>query len=162
MLIITTGGTIEGLDYTDESAKITSKTISIKELISKFRIDFRYSIRHLFSKDSRCITKTDRELIVKTIKCKETKNILITHGTYTMIETAEYLAKLNINKTIILTGSFILGTKENSDASSNLKFAISQFKVLKEGVYIVIQNRVFTWDNVRKNVERNQFESKLD
>lgn len=157
--IITTGGTIEGLDYSNELSQPQIVGVSIKDLLFRIGSNTSYEIIPLFSKDSRFISEEDLKILVRRIKTIENNKILITHGTYTMVETARYLGRLNLNKRIILTGAFILGTEENTDADSNLKFAISQFKEQKAGVFIAMHQSVFNWGNVRKNIEKNKFET---
>lgn len=162
VLIITTGGTIEGLDYSTEKEipESSIKRITIGELVQKIEIHTKYTVKTLFSKDSRFITKKDRELLLETILKNPNYNVLVTHGTFTMIETARFLGEQNLERrTIILTGAFISGKKENTDALTNLEFAISQFKTQKSGVYIAMKNQIFDWDNVRKNIEKNKFET---
>ncbi|WP_109300168.1 asparaginase domain-containing protein [Aquimarina sp. AU474] len=156
--IFTTGGTIEGLDYNETNQASHSNSITIKEFLDASEIHFKYSLDSLFRKDSRFITNDDRSLIVEKIKVSPYKRILITHGTYTMAETAIYLGKLNLDKTIVLTGAFVLGTKKNTDALKNLEYAISHLKLLTKGVYIVMDGVIFNWHNVRKNLEKNRFE----
>lgn len=89
-----------------------------------------YDVEVLMQKDSRFITDEDRKLILK--KCMETEEnrIIITHGTYTMLETAEYLGKRNIRKTIVLVGSLIFGNKKTSDALFNLGNAVAAVQLL--------------------------------
>ncbi len=157
--IITTGGTIEGLEYDNENNVSKGGNISISELLDNITHEENYIVQKVFSKDSRFITDEDRNTIFKAIKKSLNKKILITHGTLTMVETAQYLGKLKLDKTIVLTGAFILGTKENTDARFNLEFALDTLSYLKRGVYIAIQGRIFYWDNVRKNVEENRFET---
>lgn len=67
-------------------------------------------------KDSRDITDKDREVLV--VKCQKSveDRIIITHGTFTIPETAKYLGKANLNKTIVLFGSIIPANKDKSDA----------------------------------------------
>lgn len=108
-----------------------------------------YSIEILMQKDSRAITEEDRKLIFqKCLKTKE-KRIIVTHGTYTMVQTARYLGKSKLAKTIVLVGSFVFGDKKNSDALFNLGAAVNAVQLLPEGVYIVMNGEIFTWDNVR-------------
>ncbi len=158
LLIVTTGGTIEGLEYNDESLRSQQIGIRIDELLMKTRTKVSYSIESIFSKDSRFITNHDRELLLNVVASSGESHILITHGTYTMVDTAKYLGKENLGKTIILTGSFILGTEKNSDASANLSFAISQFGKIPTGVYVAMHETVFDWNNVKKNKENKKFE----
>ena len=159
--IITTGGTIEGLEYDNESENIASK-VSMESLLLKAKVSFEYKLENAFSKDSRFITQTDRKLLKKKVYAANLERILITHGTITMVETAAFLGKLNIDKTIVLVGAFILGTKKNTDAPANLDFAISAVLSLDKGVYIAMNGKIFNWDNVQKNVSKNRFEERMD
>lgn len=155
--ILTTGGTIEGLDYVDNEG-ITNSDITIKGFLDKANIDFEYTIESVLKKDSRAITDNDRELIVSKIKESSSTKILITHGTFTMEDTAKYIGKHNLNKTIVLVGSFILGSSTNTDAPFNLGYAISSLQLLKPDVYIAMNGQIFNWKNVSKNLETNKFE----
>jgi L-asparaginase len=76
---------------------------------------------------------------------------VITHGTDTMENTARVLAENNINKTIILTGAMIPIKFGSSDGLFNLGSALAFAQSLPAGVYVAMNGRYFTWDNVRKN-----------
>ncbi len=155
--ILTTGGTIEGLDYIDDSG-ITSSNVGIKDFLDKANVNFQYNIESIFKKDSRAITDDDRKLLANKIKETNATKILITHGTVTMEDTAKYIGKLNLNKTIVLVGSFILGSSADTDAPFNLGYAISSLQLLKPDVYIAMNGQIFNWNNVSKNLETNKFE----
>lgn len=155
--IMTTGGTIEGLDYLDNEG-ITKSNVSIKDFLERANINFKYIIENVFRKDSRSITKDDRELLVRKINQSNATKILVTHGTYTMEDTAKYLGKLNLNKTIVLVGSFILGSSNDTDAPFNLGYAISSLQLLKPNVYVAMNGKTFLWNNVSKNIETKKFE----
>lgn len=155
--ILTTGGTIEGLDCVDNEG-ITSSNVAIKDFLNKANIDFKYNIESVFKKDSRAITDADREQLVCKITESNATKILITHGTFTMEVTAKYIGKLNLNKTIVLVGSFILGSSADTDAPFNLGYAISSLQLLKPDVYIAMNGQIFLWNNVSKNLETNKFE----
>lgn len=155
--ILTTGGTIEGLDYIDDKG-LTESDVTIKEFLVNANVDFEYTIENVFKKDSRSIVKNDLELLVSKIIATNATKILITHGTFTMEATAKYIGKLNLGKTIVLVGSFILGSSANTDAPFNLGYAISSLQFLKPDVYIAMNGRIFHWNNVVKNLETNKFE----
>ena len=155
--IFTTGGTIEGLDYIDDKG-LTESSVTIKEFLINANVDFEYTIENVFKKDSRAIVKNDLELLVSKIIATNATKILITHGTFTMEDTAKYIGKLNLGKTIVLVGSFILGSSANTDAPFNLGYAISSLQFLKPDVYIAMNGRIFHWNNVVKNLETNKFE----
>lgn len=155
--IFTTGGTIEGLDYLDDKG-LTESSVTIKEFLVNANVDFEYTIESVFKKDSRAIVKNDLELLVSKIIATNATKILITHGTFTMEATAKYIGKLNLGKTIVLVGSFILGSSAYTDAPFNLGYAISSLQFLKPDVYIAMNGRIFYWKNVVKNLETNKFE----
>lgn len=155
--IITTGGTIEGLDYVDDKG-IKKSNVTIIDFLESANIEFKYTIESVFKKDSRAITDNDREQLVRKIKESNATKILITHGTFTMEDTARYIGKLNLNKAIVLVGSFILGSSADTDAPFNLGYAISSLQLLKPDVYIAMNGQVFLWNNVSKNLETNKFE----
>jgi L-asparaginase len=156
ILIVTTGGTIEGID----ADKKTKTKVTIDSLLSSAKLNLKFQIEHAFSKDSRLITSSDRDLLLKKITSSPISKVLVTHGTMTMVETAQFLAAASLKKAIVLVGSFVLGSHTNSDASFNLGYAIRALQEKKEGVYIAMNGQLFVWDDVRKNVKENRFENK--
>lgn len=156
--IITTGGTIEGLEYDNEEKKPQNVDITIKDFLESANVSFEYSLVRVFNKDSRFITEEDRKILAQRIKSTKEDKILVTHGTLTMTETAKYLGKLKLKKTIVLVGALILGTSKNSDAPFNLGYAICALQNLDNGVYITMNGNIFSWESVVKNLEKNRFE----
>jgi L-asparaginase len=66
--IITTGGTIEGFDYTEkENAELEKDKVLIREFLQSANISFPYIIEKAFAKDSRFITEEDRRFLLKKI-----------------------------------------------------------------------------------------------
>ena len=157
--LFTTGGTIEGIDYVDDIG-IADSNITIKDFLTNANIGFDYTIENVFKKDSRSITDEDRELLVRKIKETNATKVIITHGTFTMEDTAKYIGKLNLKKTIVLVGSFVLGTSNNTDAPFNLGYAICSVQFLKPDVYVAMNGTIFHWENVTKNLETNKFEQR--
>jgi len=155
--IFSTGGTIDDIDtdrVTDKSRETHLSSAFKQAKISK---DILIKRKVLMKKDSREITDFDRELIAKECKkCKETR-ILITHGTFTMAETAAYLGKRISDKSIVLTGSMIPLTEPKNDAEFNLGGAFIAVQLLPAGVYVVFNGMIFHWYNVKKNIEAGYF-----
>ena len=153
-----TGGTIDAEKIEKEDKYIYDKTY-IPEMLKqgKCKVDIKNKI--LFMKDSIYTTDKDREKILQSCKnCKESK-IIITHGTDTMTETAQILGKKIKDKTIILLGAMVPYNQKKSDALFNLGCAISAVQTLPNGVYITMNGKIFSWDNVRKNKELGLFEN---
>jgi len=157
--ILTTGGTIDGLEYDSEDKAPLTLESFIPKLVNRSRITLETEIEHVFAKDSKFINDTDRKTIYQ--KCLTTKGgaIIITHGTMTMADTAKYLGLKNIPKTIVLVGAAIPANYENSDALFNFGSAFSAVQLLPHGVYVSMNGQIFKWDNVTKNLAKGVFEN---
>jgi L-asparaginase len=108
--------------------------------------------------DSLNMTDADRRIILENCKQSPEDKIVITHGTDTMVETAQVLGQNLKDKTLVLTGAMIPYAFGSSDGMFNLGSALSFVQALPTGVYIAMNGKYFTWDNVRKNRERGVFE----
>ena len=156
--IIITGGTIDGLEYSSANKAPPRHLSIIPEFLERARLSIEYELELLMQKDSKFITDGDREFIFdRCLKSKE-KQIVITHGTMTMPLTAKFLGKKKLKKTIVLVGSAVLGNKTNSDAFFNLGGAIIAVQLLPVGVYVAMDGKIFTWNNVKKNFKTGMFE----
>jgi len=109
--------------------------------------------------DSLEMRDADRELILRQCGEVEERQIVITHGTDTMVETAQVLAEAELDKTIVLTGAMIPIAFGSSDGLFNLGGALTAVQTLPPGVYVTMNGRVFDWDSVRKNRDTGVFEA---
>jgi L-asparaginase len=117
------------------------------------------TVETLMMIDSLDMTEGDRARIVtRCVECAE-REIVVTHGTDTMVETARALAAGVTEKTVVLTGAMIPYAFGSSDGLFNLGSALSFAQVLPTGVYIAMNGQCFPWDRVRKNKEAGVFES---
>jgi len=161
--IIKMGGTIEFIDpaYDDFNKKLLKLDASIDSYLHNLiKPHFNFSSEEVTQKDSRDINEEDRQRLAKAITNSPHENIIVTHGTFTMKDTAQFLEKLEGGeKKIILTGSMIpiMGFAA-SDAGFNLGFAIGLFPSLKPGVYLSMNGGIFTSDEIEKNKELFRFE----
>lgn len=160
--ILITGGTIDDLDYEHEDDAPKNHQSLIPDLLKQSRITVDYEIEILMQKDSRVITDQDRQLILEQCQNSDEDRIIITHGTFTMPETAKYLGKANLNKTIVLFGAAIPANKDKSDALFNLGTAFIASQLLSAGVYVVMNGKVLTWDNVKKDFSTGNFEQESE
>lgn len=156
--IFLTGGTIDVEEINKEGVYIFDKTYLSKMLKQgRCTVDIKKEI--LFMKDSLYTTDEDRNKILQNCKnCKEDK-IIVTHGTDTMPETAQILGKKIKDKTIILLGAIVPYNRKESDALFNLGCAVSAAQTLPKGVYITMNGKIFSWDNVKKNKKLGVFEN---
>ena len=115
-------------------------------------------IETLMMIDSLKMSSDDRNYIINKCKNEKTDRIIITHGTDTMVETAKLLAEKITDKTVIFTGAMIPIKFGSSDGLFNLGSTLSFVQTLEPGVYITMNGRYFTWDNVHKNKKLGIFE----
>lgn len=155
--ILTTGGTIDKV-YFDKKSNYEVGDPFVEELLHKMNVNISFKVKSLMKIDSLDMTDIHREEILNYIMNSDANNFLITHGTDSIVETAIYLKKIS-DKTIVLTGSLKPAIFIDNDAIFNVGSALTSAQILKNGVYIVINGQVFNPDNVRKNLEKNIFET---
>ena len=155
--IFITGGTFDK-EYNELNGKLYFKDSHLGDLLEMGRSKVPVEIRTLMMVDSLEMTEDDRELIIHQCNnCDETQ-IVITHGTDTMADTAKALAQKVPDKTIILTGAMIPIKFGSSDGLFNLGSALAFAQTLPAGVYVAMNGRYFNWDNVWKNKQTGVFE----
>ena len=155
--IFITGGTFDK-EYNELNGQLYFKDTHLQELLDMGRSLVPVKIRTLMMIDSLEMTEEDRGLIAHQCNQCEENRIVITHGTDTIAETAQLLAQKVKAKTIVLTGAMIPIKFGSSDGLFNLGSALAFAQTLPEGVYVAMNGRYFTWDNVRKNKQTGVFE----
>ena len=155
--IFITGGTFDK-EYNEITGQLYFNDTHMHDLLELGRNNVDVEIRTLMMVDSLEMTDNDRELIAHQCNNCDEKQIVITHGTDTMSETAKMLAQKVKDKTIVLTGAMIPIKFGSSDGLFNLGSALAFAQTLPPGIYIAMNGRYFTWDNVRKNKQTGIFE----
>jgi L-asparaginase len=156
--IVTTGGTIDKI-YFDAKSHYEVGESEAPRILAESQVDLEHEVVNLLHKDSLDINDEDRAVIRRVVEARPEKHILITHGTDTMVETAQALKGIP-GKVIVLTGSLSPARFRSSDAAFNLGMAVAALQTLPEGVWIAMNGRIFAADRVKKNRERNRFEEK--
>ncbi len=155
--ILLTGGTIDK-EYDKIHGQLVFTKSHIREMIEQARSRLETSVATHMLKDSLQMDMKDRlEIADKCSSFKENK-VIITHGTDTMVETANLLAEKIQDKTIVLFGAMIPYSFGNSDALFNFGTALAAVQSLPAGVYITMNGIIFPYDNVRKNKAEGYFE----
>jgi len=155
--IFITGGTFDK-EYNELDGKLFFKDTHLPEMLKLGRCKVSVDIRTLMLVDSLEMTDADRQIIIEQCrKCNEDR-IVITHGTDTMEETAKVLGQANLGKIIVLTGAMVPYKFGSSDGLFNLGSALAFAQTLSPGVYIAMNGRYYSWDNVRKNKKLGEFE----
>jgi len=159
--IFVTGGTFDK-EYNELTGTLFFKDTHLPEMLRLGRSRVEVSVRTLMMVDSLDLTDADRGLIVEECRKATEAQIVITHGTDTMVETARALAAAlppASGKTLVLTGAMVPYAFGSSDGLFNLGSALSFVQTLPPGVYLAMNGRCFTWDKVRKNRETGVFEA---
>jgi L-asparaginase len=155
--IFITGGTFDK-EYNELTGQLYFKDTHMHDLLQMGRSRVPVEVRTLMMIDSLEMTENDRNLIVHQCNQCEESRIVITHGTDTMTETGKVLANKVKDKTIVLTGAMIPIKFGSSDGLFNLGSALAFAQSLPAGVYVAMNGRCFSWDNVRKNKQSGMFE----
>ena len=155
--IFITGGTFDK-EYNEITGKLYFKDTHMREILDLGRSKLDVSIRTLMMIDSLDMTDSDRNLILENCVSTKGDQIIITHGTDTMTDTARLLATGNLEKTIVLTGAMIPFKFGTSDGLFNLGNALGFVQSLSHGVYIAMNGQCFDYDKVKKNKGTGVFE----
>lgn len=157
--VFVTGGTFDK-DYNFITGELFFKDTHLNKMFDRGRCNLDIDIKTLMMMDSLEMTDADRENIKYNCERTDRTRILITHGTDTMVKTAELLAQADLSdKTIVLTGAMVpyaFGT--SSDGFFNLGAALAFVQSLSRGIYVCMNGRYYAWDNVKKNRQTGYFE----
>jgi len=154
---VTTGGTIDKI-YFDALSQFKVGDSPIDTILGEGLVSFDYDVVSMFRKDSLELTDEDREELRRFIASEDAEHYVITHGTDTMVESAQVLGEVS-DKRMVLTGALSPARFKTTDAVFNIAMAVAAVQLVDPGVYIAMNGQVFTADKVRKNREANRFEA---
>jgi L-asparaginase len=157
--LIATGGTFDK-HYDEINGKLDFAESHLPQVIARSRMTIPVALETLPLLDSLDMKDEDRQRVLASCQAASENAIVIIHGTDTMRETAAVLGAANLDKTIVLTGAMIPYEIANSDALFNLGFAAGVAQTLVAGVYVAMNGKVFSWDNVTKNRGAGVFEQR--
>jgi L-asparaginase len=157
--IIVTGGTIDKIHdpLTETLIFARDGSTHIPEILSFGRCHFS-KIERIMLKDSLDFDDSDRDAIANAVAAAGETAIVVTHGTGTMGESARWLAARIAGKTVVFTGAMRPHSLSFSDGPFNLGGAIIAAQTLPEGVYGVMNGRVFEAAKLDKNTEQGRFD----
>lgn len=150
--LIATGGTIDSDYDCDKCTPVCREKSFLPHYLDKYMgikaVDYHFSAPLL--KDSREVNDDDRALMLQTIERSPASAIVLTHGSFTIFETARYLQAHNDNiadKTLILTGALRpIEGYTYSDGLFNLGAAIMSAKYAPAGIYVGIHGELLSPD----------------
>lgn len=156
--LLITGGTIDK-HYDELSGNLIFTQSHVGKMLSQSRATLKLSLETIMLKDSLDMDDNDRQKILQHCLAFEGSQIVITHGTDTIVETSQILATGINNKTIVLLGAMVPYQFKNSDALFNLGCAITAAQTLKHGIYITMNGKILNHDKVIKNKIVGEFEA---
>jgi L-asparaginase len=155
--IIVTGGTFDKR-YDEIEGVLTFKETQLPQILKQVRVTVPIVCETSQLIDSLHMTHDDRLRVLAACRHAPETQIIVTHGTDTMVQTAQILGQAQLDKTIVLTGAMIPYAVYGSDALFNLGCTVGAVQSLPCGVYIVMNGRIFPWNNVQKNRSLGVFE----
>ncbi|MEW4467721.1 asparaginase domain-containing protein [Parasphingorhabdus sp. JC815] len=153
--IFTTGGTIDKV-YFDALSEYHIGPTTLPDILAENNVFAPHRVRQLMRKDSLDLTDADRQAVHDAVAGSDADKVLVTHGTDTMVETAQKLGDI-AGKTIVLTGAMQPATLRKSDAEFNIGFALAATQTLPHGVYIAMNGEVFDPASARKDRVAHRF-----
>ena len=157
MKIVITGGTLDK-QYNPLNGELIFTQSSVSDMLVQSRNTVKTDIETLMLKDSLEMNDQDRQLIAGACHNSLDSQIIITHGTDTMVA-KELAAETSSDKTVVLLGAMVPYQFKGSDALFNLGCAMSAVQILPAGVYITMNGQVFDYREVQKNRTIGQFVS---
>ncbi|MDL1870375.1 hypothetical protein FBQ98_13275 [Gammaproteobacteria bacterium PRO6] len=131
LTIVTTGGTIDKI-YFDDKSTFQIGAPQIGEILEALGVAFSFEVVSVLRKDSLHLDQGDRALIRATIERQPHRHVLVTHGTDTMVDTAQALQGI-AGKVIVLTGALNPALFKGTDAVFNIGCAVGAVQTLGDG-----------------------------
>jgi L-asparaginase len=159
---ILTGGTIDSIWNPMKDTATPAEHSSLPEYFKQLKLYTDVIFSEVCMKDSRTLTPEDMISICNAIEESPYSKILVTHGTYTMPDTARFIKSRvkRTDQTIILTGSMTpLKGFEFTDAPFNLGFAVGQVLSLPAGVYLCMNGKNIHPGRAAKNISEGRIYS---
>ena len=157
--ILVTGGTFDK-EYDELTGRLFFRETHLPDMLRRGRSRLDIEFETVMMIDSLDMTDADRARIVERTRDCEERAIVVSHGTDTMVETAQALATSGVSaKTIVLTGAMVPYAFGSSDGLFNLGSALSFVQVLPPDVYVAMNGQHFRWDACRKNKATGCFET---
>lgn len=155
--VLTTGGTIDKV-YA-RSGELEIGPAAVAAILEQSHTGLEVTVSSVITKDSLDMTEQDRDVLAARVAEITDRRIVVTHGTDTMTETADRLARDGAlaDKTVVLTGAMQPAAMRDSDAHFNVGAALTAVQLLPAGVYICMSGRVFPAGTVTKDRSLGRF-----
>lgn len=159
---IMTGGTIDSFYDPVKETTVPNEHSYIPKFVPFLQLYEEAQFTEVFMKDSKSITESDRQKVLEAIEQNTAARTIVTHGSYTVADTAKYIQENLKNKGRVIVFVCALIPIEGfapTDAGFNLGYAVAMSQELEEGVYVCMNGRVFDPGEVVKILETGRFAS---
>lgn len=153
--IFTTGGTIDKV-YFDALSEYQIGPTALPDMLRENNVFVPHRVTQLMRKDSLEMDDNDRAAIRAAVAASDSEQVLVTHGTDTMVQTGRVLLDIK-GKTIVMTGAMQPATLRSSDAEFNVGFALAAAQTLPAGVYIAMNGQIFDPATTQKDRAAGRF-----
>jgi len=128
--ILATGGTFDKVYY-DANSDFHIGEPMATTILEEANATFEYEVESILKKDSLELNDEDRETIRQKVLDDSCQQIVITHGTDTMIKTALCLLDIE-GKTIVITGAMQPARMRYTDSTYNLGVATTAVQFVEQ------------------------------
>ena len=162
--VMTTGGTIEK-SYSEEEGSLKNReSLLRKKLIEKLRLPCtNIKVKEIMAKDSLEMDDDDREKICLHIQeaLAHADAIVVLHGTDSLDKTLQYCYQhlSSPPKPVVFTGAMKPAGFDDSDALQNFTEALFASQFVEPDYYLAFHGQLFSGPFIKKNKEKNTFES---
>ena len=154
--IIVTGGTFDK-HYDAIKGELTFSETHLPALLEQARVRLPLAVDIRLLIDSLQMTDAHRHSVLEACRESPEGSIVVVHGTDTMVETAQVVGRVELDKTIVFTGAMVPYSVQGSDATFNLGFALAASLTLPSGAYVAMNAQIFPWDDVMKDKVEGAF-----
>lgn len=162
IVLLTTGGTVDK-DY-GAGRGIVDVHIGSSYFdwaLHAFAPQLRYRHQELCRKDSTELTSDDRGMIVTACELAfehGAAGVIISHGTDTLLDTAEALAVRSIGNRgpVVLTGALRFGVMKDTDADFQIGLALGVCRCRSSGIWVAV-NDVYRSEECEKDPTTGRF-----
>jgi L-asparaginase len=124
-------------------------------------IGVEWRVESICRKDSTEIVAADRESLAAAVRRAPERRIIVTHGTDTLIQTAQFIQDCGAaaGKAVAFTGAMKPERFKDSDASFNVGAACAATDLLPDGsVVVVMGGRAIAAERCVRNTETGSFD----
>ncbi len=163
MLIIDTGGTFnKRYDLATGNLVVDKSTLALRDMFERWRAKVMPEISCIIGKDSLDFTSTDRMELLAYISSLDEREVIVVHGTDTMLKSAEYVADAELEKSIVFVGAMVPYSINALEATANFASAYGFLLAnTNYGVYVSMNALVLPFEKIQKNKSEFRFEQKF-